>query len=137
MGEVAEVAEGTEVTEGGNGLRPRVYADRVWPYVGEWGLGWSVNIALLVHRVVGASRRGPLGGQPAALPTESLTPVGSIPAESQEEGALMCRKSANLDSAQRSYAGPLPLGKGASCRVICPFYGQCHQNPNCGGAANR
>ena len=65
-------------------------------------------------------------GSPAALPTESLTPVGSIPAESQEEGALMCRESANLDSAQRSYTGPLPLRKGAYCSVNFTLFVQSH-----------
>ena len=58
-------------------------------------------------------KRGHKVGLPAALPTESLTPLGSIPAGPQKEGSFMCSIRANLGPAQRSYAGPLPLKKGA------------------------
>ena len=58
-------------------------------------------------------KRGREVDPPAALPTESLTPLGSIPAGPQKEGSFMCSIRANLGPAQRSYAEPLPLKKGA------------------------
>ena len=47
----------------------------------------------------------------------------------------MCRKRANLGPAQRSYAEPLPLKKGASCRGNGAFQEQCHQDSYGGFAA--
>ena len=59
-----------------------------------------------------------------AIPSESLTPVGSLPAGPQKEGAFMGRPGANLGPAQKFPAGLLPLRKGAYCGVNCTLFVQ-------------
>ena len=94
--------------------------------------GCGLASLALANRVVASTslrslKRGHKVDQPAALPIESLTPLGSLPAGRQKESSFMCRRSAFLSGHGRRWRRRrrrLADGSAAGESTLCPRFGK-------------